>query len=219
MSSGEGTDKTRGALDAFLRDRFGWTPYRLLALLTLFGCAASILIDMTMWFIVDGYSPVSQTISELAAGPHHWLQDAGIIAFVIGVLALAAGLILRGTGDMKAMIVRGAFLLVAIDIALIALWNEYGDGEPGGIVIHKWLLLGLYVLVATLLWLTSSVHPVRSDSVGKHGKVIAVVWIVIAPLFFAVPTSVDGLYERFLALFLIGIVSFAAFRLYQKPDA
>lgn len=60
--------------------------YRYLALLALLGCGAPITDVM--------YDPVSQTISNLAAGPSSWIADAGIILVALGILALAAGFVL-----------------------------------------------------------------------------------------------------------------------------
>lgn len=210
--------QSRGALDAALRRRWGWLPYRLIAGCALFGCAFAMACDVIMWFLVEGYNPLGQTISELGAGPHHELQDTGIVVFVVGVLSLTLGLVLRGEGDGKSWAVRGAFLLLGADIALIALWNEYGDGDVGGPVIHRYLLMALYLLVPAVLWLGTSVPPARGDRLAKIGKAAALAWLPFAPLFYVVPETVNGAYERLLALVMLGAVAAAAWPLYQKPQ-
>ena len=207
-----------GEIDQALRARFGWTPYRVLAGAALFGCAAVLLADLVMWFLVEGYSPVAQTISELAAGPHHTIQDTGIVLFALGILALAVALTLRGRSGPRAWLVRVGFFLLAADVVLIALWNEYGDGQPGGLEIHRWLVLGLYVLVGLLLWFGSAVRPAADSRLSRVAKPLAVAWAVLAPLFYVVPDGVDGLYERGLALFLVGSVALAALRLWRDPE-
>ncbi len=208
----------RGAIDAFLRRRWGWLPYRLIAGVALFACAFAALCDIIMWFLVEGYDPLAQTISELAAGPHHWIQDTGIVVFVCGVISLTLGLIFRGKSDLESWIVRGALLLLAADIALIALWNEYGDGDAGGPVIHRYLLMGLYVLVPAVLWFGTSVPPAQGARLAKLGKGAAIGWLLLAPLFYAVPEGFNGLYERMLALVMLGSVAGAAWPLYRHPQ-
>ena len=213
--SGEATKG--GAIDERLRDRFGWTPYRVLAGIAMFGCAAVLLADFVMWFLVEGYSPVGQTISELAAGPHHTVQDAGIVLFALGIVSLAVALTLRGRAGARAWLVRLGFFALAGVVALIALWNEYGDGRPGGVEIHRYLVGALYLLVGGLLWLGSAVRPAADGRLARLGKPLAVAWAVLAPLFYLVPDGVDGLYERGLALFLVGCVGIAALRLWRNP--
>ena len=208
----------RGGIDAGLRERFGWTPYRVLAGTALLGCAVVLLCDVVMWFLVEGYDPLGQTISELAAGPHHEVQDGGLVVFCLGILALATGLVLRGEGTPLAWAVRGAFVLLAVDVALIALWNEYGDGQPGGLEIHRVCVGVLYVLVAFLLWFGPSVKPVRGSRLAKVSKGMALAWVVGAPLFYVLPDGIDGAYERVLALVMVGAVAIAAWRLYRSPE-
>lgn len=212
-----GTVEPGGAIDRGLRERFGWTPYRVLAGAALFGCVAVLLADVVMWFLVEGYSPIGQTISELAAGPHHAVQDTGIVLFALGIVSLAVALILRGRSGARAWTVRLGFLALAGVVALIALRNEYGDGRPGGVEIHRYLVGALYVLVGALLWLGSAVRPAAEDRSARLGKPLAVAWALLAPLFYLVPDGVDGLYERALALFLVGCVGIAALRLWRNP--
>ena len=213
----EDTVEDRGEADARLRAGYGWLPYRLLGGAALAGCAVVLLCDVVMWFLVEGYDPLGQTISELAAGPHHWVQDGGILVFVLGVAALTVGMALRGTSDALSWAVRAGFVLLAIDVALIALWNEYGDGEPGGVEIHLYCVGALYVLVGFLLWFGPSVPPARGERTARLAKGVAIAWVVAAPLFYVVPDGVDGAYERMLAAVMVGAVAIAAHQLYRRP--
>ena len=210
---------TRGQIDRELRERWGWTPYRVIGGVALFGCAAVLVCDFIMWaLLLPDYSPLSGTISELGAGPHHDLQDAGLVLFVIGILALFGGLVLRGEACTRAYVVRGAFLLLAIDITLIALVNEYGDGDTGGMVLHPYFVGALYVLVAVLLWLGPTVEPTKGSSWAKLGRVLAVIWVLTAPFFYMVPDSINGAYERFLGLIMVASVAIAAYELLRHPE-
>ncbi|WP_371396102.1 DUF998 domain-containing protein [Fretibacter rubidus] len=199
------SDKTRKGLGAF----------------ALIGCVVTVFCDVFMWFWVKGYNPISQTISELAAGPHHWLQDFGLMIFVASTLCLALDLFLRGEKGWKPWLVRLSMLALALalTITLIALWNEYGDGEAGGLVIHNYLVALLYPLVPVVLWFGTSVLPARKGDMSLLAKVTAVVWLFIAPVFFIVPTTIDGAYERGLGMIMITAVMIAAWRLYKDPSS
>lgn len=215
------TDNTgrRGAIERAIRRRFGWAPYRALGGAALFGCAAAVLCDVLMWFLVSGYDPLAQTISELGAGPYHDIQDAGIVLFATGVGCLLIGLVLRGEDDgLAAWAERAALGLLAIDIVFIALWNEYGDGDYGGMVIHPYLVAGVYVLVPIIFWLGSVVSPSKNDRFARIGRYAAPIWIFLAPLFYVVPESVNGGYERVLAAVMLSAVALAGFRLYCDPS-
>ncbi|WP_409432836.1 DUF998 domain-containing protein [Litorimonas sp. RW-G-Af-16] len=199
------------------RQIFGTPLPRVLGGVALLACAIVLLCDVTMWFLVKGYNPISQTISELAAGPHHWLQDTGIVVFVIGTFCLAIDLFIRGEKGWKPWLVRIAMVLICVDIAMIALWNEYGDGVPGGLEIHIYLVALLYPLVPIILWFGTSVLPARHGKFSTIAKVTAIAWLALAPIFFILPTRIDGLYERFLGCIMIGAVAIAAWRLIDEP--
>lgn len=192
---------------------------RILGLLALASCAIVIACDISMWFLVDGYNPLSQTISELAAGPHHWIQDTGIVIFVLGTACLAIDLFIRGEAGWKPWLVRLSMIALCLDIAMIALWNEYGDGNPGGLEIHIYLVALLYPLVPTILWFGTSVLPAKKGKYNVIAKATAIVWLILAPVFFVLPTHIDGAYERLLGFIIIGAVSIAAWRLYQQPTS
>ncbi|MCQ8184796.1 DUF998 domain-containing protein [Parvularcula maris] len=209
--------ETGGDMDDALRERFEWLPYRLLGGAALLGCAAALIADVVMWFLVEGYSPAAQTISELGAGPHQAVQDGGITAFSIGTALLGLGLTLRGRGGRTAMSVRAAVFLLAVVIAAIALYNEYGDGDTDGLEIHRYLLGALYLLVPFILFFGHRAAPIRHKSTKQVCRYAAIGWLVLAPLFFVVPEGWNGAYERALALVLVGAVGISAWRLFRSP--
>ena len=213
-----GPQGARGSIDAILRRRWGWMPYRLLGGATIVSCVFVLLCDVVMWFLVEGYNPLAQTISELAAGPYHQLQDTGIVVFVTGILALTIGLILRGKGSTIGWIARIAFLLLAVDVATIALWNEYGDGDAGGPVIHKYLVMTLYVLVGLCLWLGTAAAHASERPMETASRLTAITWMIIAPFFYLIPEGFNGAYERLLALIMIAAVATAAWVLYRRQE-
>jgi hypothetical protein len=211
-------DDSGGEFDAKLQRNFGWLPYRLLAGAALAGCLIALLCDFVMWFLVSGYSPVAQTISELGAGPYQSVQDAGITAFALGTTALGTGLVLRGHGSTIAVAVRGAIYLLGIVVATIALYNEYGDGDVGGLEIHRYLVWAVYALVPFILFFACRAAPFENKSTERACRFTAIGWIVLAPFFKLVPDGWDGLYERCLALVMVGAVAIAACQLFRRPS-
>jgi hypothetical protein len=52
--------------------------YRRLAYVAFAGCIALCVSDVSLWFVLDGYSPVRETISDLAAGTHSWVAASSL---------------------------------------------------------------------------------------------------------------------------------------------
>ncbi|WOI53185.1 DUF998 domain-containing protein [Parvularcula sp. LCG005] len=197
----------------------GLAPYRVLAGFALFGAVLTVILDMAMWFIIDGYNPMAQTISELAAGPHSWIQDLGICTFAVGIACLAIGFTLRSDGDRhRNVAMRTALGLLSAVILTLALYNEYGDGDFGGVEIHLWLVGAIYLLVPAIFWLLSGLPAMRRSLFQNGGKAVAVAWLLLAPLFFVVPDTWDGAFERVLAMVMIAGVVGGAFYLYRQSD-
>ncbi|WP_084327629.1 DUF998 domain-containing protein [Salinarimonas rosea] len=166
------------------------------------GASVLVVTDLVGSALVPGYDPVRNSISDLAAGRLAWIQDLGLVAFAIGLAALAWGLGRRRAGrTWRAGVVCVA--LVALDVATIALHDEYGDRDRGGFVIHLELVyaLGGLFALATLLLIPGLWRERRAW--GIFDAVVGAAWIVLAPIFFIVPTRWDGLYERAIALIVL----------------
>lgn len=166
------------------------------------GALAIVATDVIGSLLVSGYDPVRDSISDLAAGPLSWIQDAGLLAFAGGITALAFGLWRIGSGRLW-LAGSVALVLLALDVLVIAVHDAYGDREPGGLVFHVELV---YVLGALFGAATLALAPgmfVRGRRWGAFDLAIAVSWIVLAPVFFFLPTRIDGLYERGLALLVV----------------
>ncbi|NNU17625.1 DUF998 domain-containing protein [Parvularcula sp. ZS-1/3] len=205
------------SIDKGLRDSFGWTPYVVLGGAALFGCAATILCDMVMWFLVEDYNPVADTISELGAGPYAELQDTGITLFALGIVALGIGLVLRGQPGKLPTAVRAAFFALAADVAAIALYNEYGDGDVGGLVLHRWFVAAAYGLVGFLFLAGPTAAEQMEGKLKRISRILGVLWILTAPIFYLLPTAWDGGFERILAMFIVLPVAFAGRQLMRTP--
>jgi hypothetical membrane protein len=179
------------------------------------GAAILILTDLVGSALAPGYDPIADSISDLAAGRLSWIQDFGLVAFAIGLAALAAGLARTGEGRLWT---TGVVLLalLAADVAVIAIHDEYGDGEPGGLVLHLELvyLLGGLFAAATLCLAPGLWRERRAW--GAFDAAIAGLWIVLAPIFFFVPTPYDGAYERGIALLVLAWTFGMAWRLGRR---
>jgi hypothetical protein len=96
-----------------------------------------------------------------------------------------------------------ALIVFGLLVFLIGARNEYGDNDSEGWVIHTYLVyaLGLAMAVACFALARGAARAgprYRTILIGT-----GVVWCASAPIFFFLPTEVDGIYERYL-----GAVSF-----------
>nr|WP_111300165.1 DUF998 domain-containing protein [Paracoccus saliphilus] len=166
-------------------------------------CIVVAVADIIAWsLLVDHYSPVRNTISALAVGPGSWLLDLGLWVFAVGCLSLGVGML---SWD-RAVLWRVAAVLVMLlapAIGTIALFNEYAGQRNLGADIHIKAVYTLGVLVALAALLAIRPLAVADRLLGRSVAVIALLWLVMAPLFFIIPDGWDGAYERGLALMLL----------------
>lgn len=187
-----------------------------LSYLALAGCVLVIFADFSMWFIIDGYNPLRESISDLGAGPHHMIQDIGIAAYAAAILCLAGITFTHRNPDENPWLLRIALLGLSIAIMLIAFWNEYGDGQPGGLEIHNYLLVALYLCVAIIIWLSKNLSLNRQTGGGVFSTTILIGWLVAAPSLLLMPDAIYGAYERILALVMVGVVALNAWSFIRK---
>lgn len=166
--------------------------------------------------LVPNHDFVSETISDLAAGRWEFIADAGLYSFALSLLACAVGGAHDHPGGARWSWGVGGLSLLALVVCMVAARNEYGDGDDGGVVIHVYLVYALGLLFALVPWLLSrgAGRLGRGYRIGLRWG--AVLWALAAPVFFFVPTSIDGLYERGLGLIAVGIVSILSWFLWQR---
>ncbi len=173
--------------------------------------------DVTMWFLVEGYDPIAQTISELGAGPHAWLQDTGLTLFAVGVAALLVAFALAEAGSRNGWITRVALGALAVAITVIALRNAYGDNIANQWEVHREMVILTGLAVPAILWFAPKTFS-ADGRVAKASRIVAIVWLIAAPLFFFMPEDINGIYERVLAGVMVASVLVAAISLLRYAD-
>lgn len=170
----------------------------------MFGCFAAVATDIVGVIVHPEIGFVAHTISNLAAGRHAWIQDSGLCLFSIGMAAVGAALARLNLGGWQWRL--GCFLLIAMAACIfaIAVYNEYGDNDSGGLVIHIYLVAAVGVLFALVALLTARSFRQFGRFWLYFNISAAAIWLIAAPVFFVVPTDWDGLYERFIGLILVG---------------
>lgn len=170
--------------------------------LGLAGVAMALITDLVGLRVSDRDSLMDETISELAAGRHAWIQDLGFYCFALGLAAVAWALYRRGPESLRFQLGSGLLVAVAVCITVMGAHGEYGDGEPGGFVVHKYLLYAMGPLfgAATILLAPGLRSLFEKQGLARWSIGLGVLWLVSGPAVFFVPESWIGLYERGVAL-------------------
>ncbi|NSX55326.1 DUF998 domain-containing protein [Parasulfitobacter algicola] len=184
-------------------------PYLLIlfGLIGLLGCVALILGTIIAPFFVPEYNWVSDTISDLAAGQSEIIMDVALYGFAAGLFATALA---ASHAHLGGIFWSGGIFSLAVLAALVVVVgarNEYGDNDNEGIVIHMYLVycLGVFFLLAPLFMAKGI--GINHDWAMRTLIGLGLLWGITAPIFFLLPTTVDGLYERALGVIACAIVS------------
>lgn len=169
-------------------------------------CAVSSLTVIIADFVVPDHDWVSDTISDLGAGRYEFIVDIGIYALssaFIAVALLAAHVHMGGWRWSTGLV---GLALLGLVIFLIGARNEYGDNDSEGVVIHIYLIYALGLIM-------TAVPALMAQGAGRAGATfegilvgIAILWTFSAPIFFFLPTAMDGIYERYLALIAFALI-------------
>lgn len=177
--------------------------------LSLYACLGCVIFAVSILiadFVVPDHDWIADTISDLGAGKYEYIVDIGIYAYsaaLIAIALLAAHLHLGGTGWSLGL---AGLALLGLIVFLVGARNEYGDHDQDGRAIHIYLVYALGVLqflVPLALAKGAALHSLI------HGRILtglALVWLIAAPVFFVLPTDIDGLYERGLGLLSMAMV-------------
>lgn len=164
------------------------------------GCIVLIIGNVIGSIVVPNYDWVADTISDLAAGRYEDIQDFAIYGYAGALMACAIGAAHFHSGSRRWSGGILCLILLAFDVAVIAARDEYGDKDSGGYVIHPYLVYVLGVLFALTMYLMAR----DMGRIRRRYRTVSLwccgVWAVGAPIYYAVPTGVDGLWERGLGM-------------------
>ncbi|KAF0675732.1 DUF998 domain-containing protein [Profundibacterium mesophilum] len=173
---------------------------KLCAIIAALGAASLILGTLAAQVVVPGHDWIADTISDLGAGQYEIVMDVALYGFAAGlfVAALAASHSHMGgsgwTAGLFSLAILGAIVVV------VGARNEYGDGDKEGVVIHSYLVYGLgFFFTATPLLMRPGFARIM-PWMGWALLILAIGWVIVAPIFLLVPTSIDGLLERVLGV-------------------
>ncbi len=177
---------------------FGW--YAIL------GCVIFSVMVMVADLIVPDHDWIADTISDLGAGKYEFIADIGIYAFSASLISIALLAAHVHLGNWRWSFGIVGFAVLGLIVFLVGARNEYGDDDNEGVVIHSYLVYALGLLMAVLPWCMSEGARRCGAIYGKILVGLSVLWTLSAPIFFMLPTGVDGLYERYLGLIAMAAV-------------
>ena len=173
----------------------------------LVGCLAMIVADIVGIIIVEKHNPFSDTISELANEKYGWVQDLGLDLYAAAMIACAIGLYAWNLDGTRWKIANICLILLGIDVILIADHNQYVGRPRVGSNIHFFLVYVFAFLFTVLTVLIGFGLRRIGQKWYRYSLATSITWTVLAPIFFVIPTSIDGAYERFIALITIAWVT------------
>ncbi len=195
-------DTTKAVIDHTER------PYLLffLGCLGLLGCMSLLAGTLIAPYFVPDHDVFADTISDLAAGENEIIMDIALYGFAAGLMAIALAASHAHLGGALWSAGTVFVAILAVLVIIIGARNEYGDGDNEGVVIHVYLVygLGLFFLVAPLC-LYPSLRPAYPHAANAL-LALAALWGLASPIFFFLPTGMDGLYERGLGVIACAMV-------------
>lgn len=166
-------------------------------------------------FVVPQHDWISDTISDLGAGRYEYIVDIGIYAFSASLLATAIAAAHFHMGGWRWSNGIIGLAIISLLVFLIGARNEYGDQDSDGFVIHSYLVYALGLLMVFVPWTMAKGANRVASGYAKALIIIAIVWAISAPIFYFLPTDIDGIYERYLGLIAFSMV-FTLARLFIK---
>jgi len=187
-----------------------------LSMLAVFGCMALATSIVIGDFVVPDHDWIADTISDLGAGRYEFIVDIGLYSFSAALIGLAvsAAHIHLGIWDWSVGII--AIVVLGLLVFLIGARNEYGDNDTDGWVIHSYLVYGLGITISVACFALARGAARASPRYRRILIATGVVWVVSAPVFFFLPTDIDGIYERYLGAVSFVLVLTLAHLFYQR---
>jgi hypothetical protein len=146
--------------------------------------------------VVPGHDWVADTVSDLAAGRYEIIQDVALYGYAAALIACALGAAHFHAHTLRWNAGILCLAILAVCVVVIGARNEYGDNDNEGIVIHIYLVYALGVFFTLLFVAMASGMGVVDRRYRLVSYGCAILWGIGAPVFFLLPTGVDGAFER-----------------------
>ena len=183
----------------------GGTPFdRAAAIVAILGALAVVVANVVAVWLHPTTGFFADTISNLAAGRYHWVLDAALVLFGLGMIAVAFALWSFRLDGWRWRLGAALIGLSGLGVIVIALWNEYGDGAPGGVTIHLETVIALGLAFAIGSWLVApGLSRIRTFWAGLSVW-LGLFWLLAGlAYFFLAPDGLDGLIERIAAMAMV----------------
>ncbi|MFZ5965247.1 DUF998 domain-containing protein [Thalassococcus sp. BH17M4-6] len=184
-------------------------------IIAILGAIALIAGNVVGSILVPGHDWVADTVSDLAAGRYEIIQDVTLYCYAGSLLALAIAAAHAHPGKRAWNFVILGLALLALCVTIIAVRNEYGDGDNEGVVIHIYVVYAMGVLFTAVFALAGLVG--QHLGLTRVSWVCAALWGIGAPVFFLLPTAYDGAFERFLGVVTTVWVCCFGWQLIRSP--
>jgi hypothetical membrane protein len=148
-----------------------------------------------------GYSPLSDTISDLAAqdAPHSLVMRTGLVIFGLLTIAFAAGL--AASIAVRARFLQLLIALFGLCIVLLGIFQDYSEvpGAPRnreGYLHNSFGLIAIASLLGAMIVLGSVAREdPRWRPFAEVNRVTLLIVLITATLFLRGPKETEGLYE------------------------
>ena len=179
------------------------------------GCVAIVAGNAIGSILVPGHDWVADTVSDLGAGNYEIIQDVGLYGYAGALLACAIGSAHYHLGTERWSFGILGLTILALCVTIIGVRNEYGDGDNEGIVIHIYLVYALGVFFTAVPLLMARGMGYVSPVYKWIAITCAILWAIGAPVFFFLPTDIDGAWERGLGVITIVFIGALSWMLYN----
>lgn len=166
----------------------------------IFGSFALVAGNIVGSLVVPGHNWVADTVSNLAAGKYEDIQDFALYGYAAALIACAIGAANAHPGGQRWTLGIFCLAFLACLIVVIGARNEYGDHDRNGIVVHIYLAYAMGVLFMVTPLLMARGAEKRVAWFRRLSWTAGGIWIIGAPPYLFIPTSIDGAWERALGL-------------------
>ena len=168
------------------------------------GVLFAIAADVLSWFLAEGYSPISQSISALAVGNGSWLIDLGLWVLASACVAIGGGMLALGISARRWSIAAITTITIGVEVAVVAMVNEYAGDHNAGANVHTLAIFLLYLSFAAAALTSRPGLEELGSSAASYSRTAGWIWIVLAPIYyFWYPSGWAGAFERALALLML----------------